>query len=107
MTTPHKHAALIKAWADGASIQWRDNALCEWNTSIALNWTANEYRVKPEAKPNVVMWQAVASNGAVIDAFLAAEYALAHHGTVAAIRIEINYNDPANPVLVSATLQKL
>lgn len=49
--TPHKHAELIKAWADGATIQyyrkdlglWKDcgeNRHC-WNKDM-------EYRIKPE-----------------------------------------------------------
>lgn len=47
--TPHKHAALIKAWADGAMIQsksfagvWLDSFNPYWDYSV-------EYRIKPEA----------------------------------------------------------
>lgn len=54
---PHKHAELIKAWADGAEIQisvsrgelWEDaqpNFLV-WNDEY-------QYRIKPEPKPDVV-----------------------------------------------------
>lgn len=49
--TPHKHAELIKAWADGATIQylasypkyWKDceNNHPQWVDSL-------EYRIKPE-----------------------------------------------------------
>lgn len=45
---PHKHAEVIKAWADGAEIQskdasgnWRDRVYPEWSISL-------EYRVKPK-----------------------------------------------------------
>lgn len=58
MKTPHKHAALIKAWADGAEIQlledrtrnpfWKDAPHPHWNE-------ATEYRIKPEPKPDVVL----------------------------------------------------
>jgi hypothetical protein len=55
--TPHKHAELIKAWADGAKIQFfttSDNAWKDcwgqpsWNLSTL-------YRITPELKPDVVM----------------------------------------------------
>src|SRR5690606_5521425 len=49
--TPHKHAELIKAWADGAEIQiklsdgiWKDIEYPNWGTYV-------EYRVKPEEDP--------------------------------------------------------
>lgn len=56
---PHKHAELIKAWADGATIQsrykfgygdwtaWTDNEYPVWEDE----W---EYRIKPEQKPDEV-----------------------------------------------------
>jgi hypothetical protein len=60
---PHIHADVIKAWADGAEIQSRS---C---TSLALNrwggwcdveipeWHKHqEYRVKPQPKPDVVKY---------------------------------------------------
>jgi hypothetical protein len=57
MKTPHKHAELIKAWADGHQIQYRHNGQMEW-TSIgdySPEWSLNtEYRIKPEPKPDVV-----------------------------------------------------
>lgn len=58
---PHKHAELIKAWADGAEIQdrykfgyrywtdWADNDEPTWQFD-------HEYRIKPEPKPDVVMY---------------------------------------------------
>lgn len=53
---PHKHAELIKAWADGAEIQYKDE-LGEWETWDGYNappWYPNEeYRIKPEQKPDV------------------------------------------------------
>ena len=54
MSTPHKHAELIKAWADGAVIQYKD-ALCDVWTDTSGNrpaWiTDAEYRVKPTPDP--------------------------------------------------------
>lgn len=51
MGTPHKHAKLIKAWADGAKIQWlRPDG--RWvDLQVAPAWhTTDEYRIKPEPK---------------------------------------------------------
>ena len=51
---PHKHAELIKAWADGATIQidrygkWEDITNPRWSSEF-------EYRIKPEVKPDVVV----------------------------------------------------
>lgn len=50
MRTPHKHAALIKAWADGAEIEVR-NEYHEWTYCEYPSWYyAREYRIKPEVK---------------------------------------------------------
>ena len=53
---PHKHAELIKAWADGAEIQlqnsiggWMDEKYPAWNLTAV-------YRIKPEPKPDVVRY---------------------------------------------------
>lgn len=49
---PHKHAELIKAWADGAKIEyiaydkWYDiGEVCSWSPAC-------DYRIKPEPKPD-------------------------------------------------------
>jgi len=53
MTTPHKHAELIKAWADGAQIQVKYETAPEWKDITYPKWTEGlEYRVKPESKPD-------------------------------------------------------
>lgn len=60
--TPHKHAELIKAWADGAEIQcrigngYRGSVFwSEWDDVRHPHWdTRFEYRIKPELKPDVV-----------------------------------------------------
>lgn len=59
MGTPHKHAALIKAWADGAEIQWRESFLDdgEWRATLFPSWEPDlEYRIKPEPKPDIVRY---------------------------------------------------
>ena len=57
----HKHADLIHAWADGAKIQWRDPKDDErWSDIKIPNWLEDcEYRIKPEPKPDVVVYSRV------------------------------------------------
>jgi len=58
MKTPHKHAELIKAWADGSEIQikfyngWRDIQPIDWSEHA-------EFRIKPEPKPDMVYYGAL------------------------------------------------
>ena len=49
MKTPHVHATIIKAWADGAQIEVRVNDAKPW-------YPEDQYRVKPEPKPDVVLF---------------------------------------------------
>ena len=55
---PHKHAELIKAWADGAEIQWYDSSPrehCWKDCPEYFDWGATcQFRIKPEPKPDVV-----------------------------------------------------
>lgn len=58
MCKPHKHAAIIKAWADGAIIQvWSNvNGWKDVPGNLPL-WSVNcEYRVKPEPKPDIIRY---------------------------------------------------
>jgi hypothetical protein len=51
MNKPHKHAELIKAWADGADIQCWDIAFQEWRNIAQPSWTDNlQYRIKLQPK---------------------------------------------------------
>lgn len=51
MRTPHKHAALIKAWADGAAIQTYSYGQEAWIDCPDPFWLNGEaYRVAPEPK---------------------------------------------------------
>ena len=55
MKTPHKHADLIKAWADGAEIETRPYSDAGWFPLEEPHWhVEREYRIKPEPKPDVV-----------------------------------------------------
>jgi hypothetical protein len=53
MKTPHKHAELIKAWADGAEIQYRADSNWYDCASNSPMWDERqEYRIKLEPKPD-------------------------------------------------------
>lgn len=53
----HKHAELIKAWADGAEIECKFKS-GNWRTVEYPDWAnpLEEYRIKPEEKKPVVRW---------------------------------------------------
>jgi hypothetical protein len=61
MKTPHKHAELIKAWADGAEIE-EQHLKKDWAPFTDGHWMESDswnYRIKPEPKPDVVhIWYA-------------------------------------------------
>ena len=54
----HKHAELIKAWADGADIEYfnkRLNIWFAWDIKCSPSWQEDtEYRIKP---PEVAQWR--------------------------------------------------
>jgi len=69
--TPHKHAALIKAWADGAEIQVRDLTNysdpknCKWHDFSIFDdevwYNEWEYRIKPKTiKYRNYLWKPLA-----------------------------------------------
>lgn len=60
MKTPHKHAALIKAWADGAEIEETfagQSGDYGWHAFYG-NWEKNYtvFRIKPEPKPDIIRY---------------------------------------------------
>lgn len=58
MNKPHKHAELIKAWADGAEIEFFDRICHAWLTCQKTpTWAEeNSYRIKQEKKPDMVYY---------------------------------------------------
>jgi len=59
MKVPHKHAEVIKAWADGATIQYlRDPGIrdqwCDLDARLPPWHAQSCYRVKPEPKPDII-----------------------------------------------------
>lgn len=68
----HKHAELIKAWADGAQIQLRAvPGHGEWQDEPRhLIWEEfAEYRIKPEEKQPVVKYLWVNNNGRIAESY--------------------------------------
>lgn len=62
---PHKHAEIIKAWADGAEIEVYDGLHDRWCdlTNSCPAWTSQRYRIKPEPKPDIVVSRWVYQDG--------------------------------------------
>ena len=59
MNKPHIHAEIIKAWADGAEIEFLDTASAEpfWREANRPSWSVHtEYRVKPMPKKDQVVY---------------------------------------------------
>jgi hypothetical protein len=53
----HKHAEVIKAWADGQEIEAFDHHIKKWFVVKHPIWESEmEYRVKPTPKPDVVLY---------------------------------------------------
>jgi hypothetical protein len=72
MDKPHKHAEVIKAWADGAEIQFRDLS-GEWRDCIGNpEWKLQyEYRVKPAKRE---IWSRAYDNGKGVIGVIATEF---------------------------------
>lgn len=52
----HKHCEMIIAWANGRPIEFRTNNGV-WRDATAPSWNIhNEYRIKPEPKPDVARY---------------------------------------------------
>ena len=69
----HKHCELIKAWADGAEIQYKDQRgdwidFPSWYEPV---WNSDtlEYRIKPEPKPDFSYSYIVCDNGGAIQVY--------------------------------------
>ncbi len=110
MPTPHKHAILIKAWADGAQIQfWSSGA--GWADIFDPAWGDQvKYRVKPA---NLVQFCPVTLDSGcpiTLAAWSVKEEALAHveslrnKAPLGILRIEFNHDTLD---LVSATMEKV
>jgi hypothetical protein len=54
----HKHSEVIKAWADGATIQYQKYEGCWFDVcNNAPHWAEEStYRVKPEPKPDMSIY---------------------------------------------------
>jgi hypothetical protein len=74
MKTPHKHTELIKQWADGAQIEFYDSRLydspqsAKWQEIDYPDWNDwTVYRVKPEQKPDKILYGYIKDLDSVIN----------------------------------------
>lgn len=65
MNKKHKHAELIKAWANGATIQRKVHG--KWEDCQPKWDEYADYRIKPELKPDVVIKYFAESNSYILD----------------------------------------
>jgi hypothetical protein len=71
---PHKHAELIKAWADGAQIQVLHPSNSSWWDANPPLWDLDyQYRIKPEERKLVVRWLWANINGCLSTEFYSEE----------------------------------
>lgn len=64
MKTPHQHAHYIKAWADGESVEyWTDSGWMPLFKGWSWDNQLVEYRIKPEPKPDLVVYYRMNLNG--------------------------------------------
>ena len=64
MNKPHKHAELIKAWADGAEVEYLPSESTKWRPFTLPLWDGNgDYRIKSEPKPDVVLYVCAETEG--------------------------------------------
>ena len=63
MKTPRKHADVIKAWADGAEVQYQSKIDNVWYSVSAPFFAFDAMRIKPEPKPDRVVTAWVSSDG--------------------------------------------
>ena len=57
----HKHYDCIVAWAEGKAIQAKLADQIDWHDFVEPIWNSTEiqYRIKPELKPDVIVYLAV------------------------------------------------
>ena len=66
MNKPHIHAEVIKAWADGAEIEFYNVLDASWDKTPSPCWNASmQYRIKPVPKPDIVATIHLSSKGNV------------------------------------------
>jgi hypothetical protein len=104
MKVPHKHADLIKAWADGAVIQ----VLNFENTWCAVSnpcWDYGyTYRIKPERKPDETMIIPMLTNSKTL--YYGSRYPYSKLTPSHNLHLVLNYTNP-DPELISARLEKI
>jgi hypothetical protein len=86
---PHKHAELIKAWADGHTIQTQSKIDGSWWDQDDPEWDEGyEYRIKPAEKQPDVRWLWANINGSISTTFASIEQVNAQSHPEHWIRLE-------------------
>ena len=71
MNKPHKHAAVIKAWADGAEVEVLGHFVEKWQDANYPTWQSHyEYRVKVKVKEEVLITRVTLHKGSLTYPYL-------------------------------------
>ena len=80
----HRHAELIKAWADGAEIEYLAQGSQEWKPIFAGwswdNFGVSQYRIKPEPKPDTISFLCVLDPSGIVFSMVGANLKLTFDG---------------------------
>ena len=80
---PHKWTKEIKAWADGAEIEYREYEFESWKTNSSPNWDGHEeFRIKPQPKEPQYLYVTQGDDGKPSLSFLD------HQGCIGKIKLE-------------------
>jgi hypothetical protein len=110
MCNKHKHAELIKQWADGAIIEVKGAIYKkdEWQITTTPRWDVDyEYRVQPTPKPDIIVKRTLHYNISTDNFWSAATQKLEHwsgaptHDHLCAINVQITFDgETREPVAV-------
>ena len=71
MNKPHKYAEVIKAWADGAEVEFRAHFVESWQDASYPTWHSHyEYRVKVKVKEEVLITRVTLHKGSLTYPYL-------------------------------------
>jgi hypothetical protein len=77
----HKHADLIKQWADGAQIQHHHQFEDRWDDVDNPRWLDDHnYRIKPEPKPDTISFLCVLDPSGIVFSMVGANLKLTFDG---------------------------
>lgn len=82
MGQPHKHAEVIKAWADGAEVQYQYKS-GDWQDEIYPSFAKDlNWRIKPRHSPDVIIEERIYRRGSLVETSRGLHPSMADHHNV-------------------------